>query len=328
MKQIYLKKVLYWGITIVLYYFWFQAFYNSLRYDSIWPYESFSIAYPVILNNFLTIAIIFIFNILLVFHIVKIKTMRNKVIIDILLSFSWLILINWIYLLINGLYRDVTVDWTGTFLNNILILLGVELIYYSQNYNRTRIEIEKSARKTLQYKYDALRAQINPHFLFNSLNLLSSLVSLDQEKSKKFILGLARMYRYILECEGKEKTSVKEEFDFLSAYIEVLEMRYNNKFRVKIDGIPVEKNMIIPYTLQLLIENVTKHNVISSKNPMEVTISINKEGINVKNPVTLKPNNESGGIGLKYLGELYKIYGKNFSTQREGGFFHAYIPYL
>lgn len=328
MNNIDWKSKLYWFLGIIIYFCWFMAFYNSLKYDSIFPYGSFAVAWSPLLNNFLAITVIFLLNWLTVFRLVKIKNIRYKVISDILLSFSWVIGLNWLYLTIHGLYRDVTVDWAGTFLNDIIILLGIELVYYFQNYNKSRIEIEIAARKNLQYKYDALKAQINPHFLFNSLNLLSSLVSLDKDKSKKFILGLASMYRYILSCEGKETISVTEELEFLESYVEVLEMRYNNKFQVKFEGTANGDLKIVPYTMQLLIENVTKHNIISIKYPMTVTIKITKDGIMVSNPIRKRPTPVSGGTGLRYLRELYGLYNRNFTTSTVDGIFTAHVPFI
>lgn len=328
MNHINWKSKLYWLIGIICYFCWFMAFYNSLKYDSIFPYESFAEAWPSLLNNFLAITVIFLLNWFTVFRFVKIKSISYKVILDILLSLSWVFVLNWLYLTIHGLYREVTVDWAGTFLNDIIILLGIELVYYFQNYNKSRIEIESAARKSLQYKYDALKAQINPHFLFNSLNLLSSLVSLDKEKSKRFIMGLASMYRYILSCEGKETIKVVEELEFLESYVEVLEMRYNNKLIVEFEGTPDKDARIVPYTMQLLIENVTKHNVISTKFPMKVTIKIMNDGIRVINPIRKRPMPVSGGIGLRYLSELYGLYKKNFTTSSENGVFIADVPFI
>lgn len=328
MIRINWKSIFYWLIGVICYFCWFMAFYNSLKYDSIFPYENLAEAWSSLLNNFLAISVIFLLNWLTVFRLVKIKNIHYKVISDILVSFSWLVGLNWLYLTIHGMYREVTVDWAGTFLNDIIILLGIELIYYFQNYNKSRIEIETAARKSLQYKYDALKAQINPHFLFNSLNLLASLVSLDKEKSKKFILGLASMYRYILSCEGKETIRVSEELEFLESYVEVLEMRYNNKLLVKFEGSAFPEARIVPYTMQLLIENVTKHNVISSKYPMTVTIKITEEGITVSNPIRMRPTPVSGGIGLRYLRELYGLYNKNFTTTSAVGVFIAQVPFI
>lgn len=254
--------------------------------------------------------------------------MKTKVFLDFIVSFSLDVTLNLIYIGISGLYREVYLDWTGTFLNDVIIFLWIETIYYFKNYNKSRQDADDAHKRALQYKYDALKSQINPHFLFNSLNLLSSLVTIDTEKSKEFIQGLASMYRYIMAREGEETASVKKELDFLRSYVSVLEMRYNNKFSVKFEGEAREEALVIPYTMQLLIENVTKHNVISKNCPMTVTVSMKPGGIEVKNPIQLKPNATTGGIGLNYLKELYSSYGKSFRTENVNNHFVAYIPYI
>lgn len=327
-ERVNYKAFVYWVLAMVFYYCWFQAFYNSLKYDAVFPYGTLSNAVVPVLNNFLAIAIVFLLNWLTVFKIVRNRNIKIKIILDFCLSFLFVISINLLYVTIHSLYRTVTIDWAGTILNNILIFLCVEGVYYFKNYNKSRQEADDAHKKALQYKYDALKAQINPHFLFNSLSLLSSLVTIDQEKSKEFIQGLASMYRYIMARDGEETASVKKEMDFLRSYVSVLEMRYNNKFSVIIEGDINDDALVIPYTMQLLIENVTKHNVISKNYPMTVTVKMKPDGIEVSNPIKLRPMPTSGGIGLNYLKELYATYDKNFRTEIKNEEFTAYIPYL
>lgn len=133
-------------------------------------------------------------------------------------------------------YRTVTVDWIGTLLNNMLILLFVEWVFYFQNYVQSCRNMEITERKNIQYRYDVLKSQINPHFLFNSLNLLSSLISIDPRKATKFTISLAAMYRYILANNGKNIISLTKELEFLSSYITILKMRYKDKFNIIFDG--------------------------------------------------------------------------------------------
>lgn len=321
-------RILLWMIAIVGYYCWFQALYNNIHHGTIYPYVTPKDAVLFISYNFITIVIIFLMNLLIVFKINRRKDMRIKVFLDVLLSFIGLVTVNWIYLLIHGLFRPTHIDWTGTILNNIIILLMAEAVYYFQSYKESQKIAEEAGRKIIQYKYDALKAQINPHFLFNSLSLLSSLVSIEPKKAKRFIIELANMYRYIMAHEGSEVATVDMELEFLQSYIQVLEMRYNNKFKVVCHGEAPAGACIVPYTMQLLIENVTKHNVISSKSPMEVTITLAADKITVCNPVLPRPTKNTSGIGLRYLKGLYASHGKEFQVENDGEDFTATIPYI
>lgn len=137
------------------------------------------------------------------------------------------------------------------------------------------------------------------------------------------------MYRYILSHQNMETICLSEELGFVRSYVEILEMRYHEQFSVDITCDPgMESRKIIPYTLQLLIENVTKHNVISTRHPMKVTIRAGAEGVTVTNPVRIRKSDTSTGIGLKYIASHYKLYNKDFEYGSDGRCFTAKVPYL
>lgn len=278
--------------------------------------------------NFPSILIFFLVNILIVFRLVRIRDLKLKICADVALSIAAACLVNWLYLFILGAFRGAVVDWGGTILNDIIILLGVEMVYYFTRLSKARQETEEARMQAIQYKYDALKSQINPHFLFNSLNLLYSLVSIDTVRSKHFIRELSRMYRYIMAQQNRECVSVAEEFDFLASYVSVLEMRYNNKFRVSIHGEPDADRYLIPFTMQLLIENVTKHNAITAKSPMDVSIDISENEITISNPIYPRETESVSHIGLRYLTQLYASQGKVFHVEKRDRRFTAFVPYI
>lgn len=250
----------------------------------------------------------------------------RKIIIDAVSSVFVLFVVNVAYMAVipNG-----TIDWAGTMFNAIFVFLGLEVIYYLQSFRKSVREAEAQRALALQYQYDALKAQVNPHFLFNSLNLLYSLISLDTEKSKEFVLALSTMYRYIMSQQGKEMVLLRMEMDFLQNYVEVLSMRYLNQLHVDIRGKENLKDQyIVPYTLQLIMENVTKHNVISNRHHMNVVIEIGTECITVSNPIVPRPKESSSRIGLNYITTLYRQYGKEFKVENDGKTFRAVIPYI
>lgn len=325
------KTNLRWGAAILGYYFWFQALYNSIRFGSMFPYADVSSTLTGFAYNLPPILTVFLLNILIVFKIVKIRNMTLKVLCDVVLSALAMMGVNFLYtavLILLG--RNANVDWSGTILNDIIILLAVEMVYYYKRLINSHKETEEAQKRALQYQYDSLKSQINPHFLFNALNILHSLVSIDPLKSQVFIRELARMYRYIMAKQNCVTVTVNEEFAFLDSYISVLKMRYNNKFDVEIKGDMTEvgDKYLIPFTMQLLLENVTKHNVISTNSPMIVSIIISNDGIEIINPIRPRPSESVSRIGLRYLTKLYSTHHGDFRTDNDGKTFTAHIPYI
>lgn len=319
------KTCLVWGAAITGYYLWFQSFYNVMRFGVVLPYTDFKDLMLGVANNFPPVILECLLNLLIIFHLVRIKDMRGKICLDLILSISGVILINRLYMWISG---HLVEDWAGTVLADIIIFCGIELVYYFTRLKRSHEEMEKVRHQVLQYRYEALKSQINPHFLFNSLNLLNSLISIDTERSRMFIRELSCMYRYVMAQQNKETVSVEEEFAFLASYVSILEIRYNNKFSVVLDGIPDPQKRIVPFTMQLLLENVTKHNVITSNAPMTVTITVDNDGITVSNPVRPRKSMSVSHFGLGYLSQLYAAYKKNFSVEKTEQHFTVHIPYL
>jgi LytS/YehU family sensor histidine kinase len=153
-----------------------------------------------------------------------------------------------------------------------------------------------------------LKNQVNPHFLFNSLNTLSSLIYSNQDTAAKFVRQLARVYRYVLENRDKEVISLKEELTFLQSFIYLIHLRFSENLKVEID-IPVQmqEKLIAPMTLQMLIENAIKHNVVSQKKPLTIQIYADMfEHITVTNNLQKKTIREySSNIGLKNICSRY-----------------------
>ena len=158
-------------------------------------------------------------------------------------------------------------------------------------------------------KYEALKNQINPHFLFNSLNTLSSLIYQDTGKSDQFIKKFADVFRYVLELNQEQLVPVKREISFLDAYLFLQKFRYG-------EALLVEKSLssdllnakIPPLSLQLVVENAIKHNVISQQQPLRICIESDQNTLVVKNNYQHRENlGESTGIGQKNLIEKYRL---------------------
>lgn len=318
------------GITI--YYIVFQSFYNITTEKTVFPYHSVHDLARSIVLNFTPIILTFLATAFTVFSLVKIENTKLKVLVDILcctviyfaINFGFLLVMRW-----TGHPTWSRVDWGGAAFNSIFILLGLEAVYYIISFKNTLKMVEHQKQMALQYKYMALKAQLNPHFLFNSLNILYSLVSIDQQKSKEFVLALSQMYRYVMAQQERDDAALSDEIEFLHAYISVLKMRYNQQFAVDFHGLDgVSNQRIVPNTMQLLIENVTKHNVISDRYPMTVKIEIGADDITIENPIRLRRSNASSHVGLRYLTQLYSSHGKDFRVENDGVTFKVIVPYL
>jgi hypothetical protein len=185
------------------------------------------------------------------------------------------------------------------------------LIFLAENamrINARALEDREKARLA-QYRYMNLSQQVNPHFLFNSLNILDCLVCEEKnDQASTYIHKLAAIYRYLLHNEEERLVKLRDEMDFVDQYVDLLKVRFPEGLDIHID-IPADKlnRRVVPCSVQLLIENATKHNAVSPEKPLR--ISVRCEGDNVVVSNGLNPKVSSGpstGLGLKYLREQYQ----------------------
>lgn len=170
------------------------------------------------------------------------------------------------------------------------------------------LEAERLKQAHLRARFENLKNQINPHFLFNSLNVLSNLVYKDPDLSAKFIKHLADVYRYVLDTRDREVVPLATELEALQAYIFLLQIRFGESIQVDIDVKSNTRKVIPPLTLQMLLENAVKHNIISRSNPLRVRITQQGEDfIIVTNNLQRKTGDvHSNGIGLANIQERYR----------------------
>lgn len=307
----------------------FLSFYNVIRYNHVFPYAHVTVACRTFITNFIPIFTIFALAYLEFMYIPAYRGhMMVKWIRDLCLMAGNMLCVNFLFKLLTGL----PLDWGGAVFNAIFIFLGIEVHYYFIRYKESLLQEAAQNEEILRYRYRLLKAQVNPHFLFNSLNTLNSLVSLDRAKAQYFILSLAKFYRYITEHEEDNTIPLGKELAFMDTYIDLLKIRYVHQLEVSVrqeEGVDTSR-MLIPFTLQLLLENVTKHNVISTKYPMHVSVEIGTDGLTVTNRIQLKTTGTGAhtGIGTRYLRELYAMHGKQFRVLNDGIYFTAKVPYL
>lgn len=192
------------------------------------------------------------------------------------------------------------------------------------------LENEQLKQQSLQNELTALKNQIDPHFLFNSLNSLNSLIR-DNKEATAFVTKLSFMYRYILQSGDRDLVSVKEELKFLESYIYLIKTRYRDRFSMEmaINSGDLEKE-VPPLALQLLVENAVKHNEISENHPLQVKIYSKDNAICVEN--TIRPRTtlaEGTKNGLSNLDKRYCLLGKQKITiTNEDDTFCVKIPLL
>ena len=176
------------------------------------------------------------------------------------------------------------------------------------NYKASIVAQEELKRVNLASRYESLQNQVNPHFLFNSLNVLSNLVYKDADLSAKFIEQLASVYRYVLESRNKEVVSLAKEKEMLEAYLFLLQIRFGDQFKFEVD-LPANPDEVIPpLTLQMLAENAIKHNVVSRKKPLSWWVSKEDGEIVVWNTLQRKHQEQTSlGIGLSNIRERYHL---------------------
>lgn len=188
----------------------------------------------------------------------------------------------------------------------VLISFNISIIFTAIGFFIVwKKEVEKSEKlkvEMLNYKYESLRNQINPHFLFNSLNVLSDLVYDNQEIAVKFIQQMSDLFRYVLDSRDKELVPLKDELEFIRSFTFLLKTRFEDKLIIENDVQPNSDDYIVPMTLQLLIENAVKHNEVSEAFPLQISIRKNNGYLEVENDV--RPKNvgeDSKKTGLKNI---------------------------
>ena len=210
---------------------------------------------------------------------------------------------------------------------SIWILIGSAFFFYI--IWRGAVEREQKLREeNLKYQYRTLKAQVNPHFLFNSLNTLSELVYEDAEKADRYTQKLSGIYRYILENDNKDLVPLEEEIEFVNNYFSLQEERDKGKISLEIDIHNTGGLKIIPVSLQLLVENALKHNVASKENPLGIRIYLEEDCAVVSNMINKKNLLESHTrTGLSNLGERVRlILGKELVVREESNQFIVKIP--
>ena len=190
---------------------------------------------------------------------------------------------------------------------------------------------EKLKNQNLIHQLESLKQQIDPHFLFNTLNALKTLIRTDPDKAEKYAVELSNVYRYLLRHNRNKTVLLKEELDFLQAYLSLLQLRFegNLQVNVAIDRALYHK-MLFPLSLQVLVENAVKHNIITNETPLQVHIYSMGNSIAVENKIRLRTSTDGvSQYGLAHLNKLYQLhYNKDIDIMNTTTIFKVTLPLI
>jgi len=209
--------------------------------------------------------------------------------------------------------------------------LFIHAFHFYKALQDTKIKEQKIIAGTASAKFDALKNQLDPHFLFNSLNVLTSLIEEDPDQAQHFTTALSKVYRYVLEQKNKDLISVDEELAFAKTYIKLLKMRFEDSIVFEIpEKCSNPEAKIIPLSLQLLLENAVKHNVVTASKPLIIKVFEKDGTLVVSNNLQVKQVvKKSSGVGLRNIQQRYAILSnRNVSINETASEFSIMLPML
>ena len=234
----------------------------------------------------------------------------------------------------NHLPANFLIENSGATL--VLVLTAVVSLLFMLNFamqQQREVSKQRTRRHEAEFRYMTLKHQVSPHFLFNSLNVLDSIVhDGTREEASDYIQKMAALYRYIMKNEGKRLVPLADEIDFARTYQQLMQIRFPEclVFNDLVGPVPPE-GWIVPCTLQLLVENAVKHNAVSAQNPLVITASTDGKSISVQNNLIPKitPVANHTGIGLQYIRNQYRdIAGEEIEVLKTADSFSVTIPII
>ncbi|REH01132.1 2TM domain-containing protein [Flavobacterium aquicola] len=226
--------------------------------------------------------------------------------------------------------------WTHLFY--IILSLGVSTFMQARSFmvkwkqaSKSEVTQQRIIAGTANAKFETLKNQIDPHFLFNSLNVLSSLIEENPDNAQRFTTSLSKIYRYVLEQKDKELVSVAEELSFAKTYMNLLKMRFENSLFYELPETVISPDAkVVPLSLQLLLENTVKHNVVSEQKPLNIRIFVDGDYLAIQNDFQKKEVIQSRqGVGLQNIVDRYGIItNRNVLIEQNEKTFTVRIPIL
>jgi len=302
--------------TIIITYNHFSGYYHvpdftnfiiRLVYSSI-----FTIAAGLIIA-YLNLFIIFLLNKSLPWNKMTVKRVIFQVFFTILLAVIISVLVtsivHWINTYRENFYQVLITNALIFSVVNIIFMITLEASIFFKENKESKLKAQDLEKELSQVKFEVLKNQINPHFMFNSLNVLSGLVENDPEKAQQFIDEFSLIYRYVLETIEKPVVSLNKELKFIRSYIFLQQIRYGENLEVNI-SVPAEylQYLLPPLSLQIVLENAIKHNAISSSKPLRIELFYDQSYVWVRNNIQARISSAfSSGLGQKNLCKRYAL---------------------
>ncbi|MCC5918607.1 MAG: histidine kinase [Cryomorphaceae bacterium] len=236
----------------------------------------------------------------------------RRIVLMVIVNLLWGLMVLFAAILLMQSFYEFTLDrgvilytiYFGCFIT-LIINGGYIINFLISEWKLNLLEKEQLKNDRLQAELSALRMQMDPHFLFNSLTTLDQLIHEDTEKASQYLEQLANCYRYVLENSHEEAVEIERELQFGRDFLALLNVRFGENLQV-IENTEIHPNVKLPVmTLQRLLENVVKHNVINRQSPMVVEVNTGADFFEVKNLINIKENTNGTGIGLKHLRDFY-----------------------
>lgn len=217
------------------------------------------------------------------------------------------------------------------FVCDVIGIAMSESIYSYHKWKETKLEAEQLSKEKLQTQLNSLLQQINPHFLFNSLNTLSALINDNPKDAQKYLSDLSKVYRYLLRTNENELTTLANEINFIDSYFHLLQTRFGKGVMLRQSIQPDDYGKLLPpLTLQLLMENAVKHNTVGKNKPLVIEITTSGEYLTVRNNLQRKILRvESSKVGLSNIAEKYRLINKSAIEITESeGYFSVTVPLI
>lgn len=213
---------------------------------------------------------------------------------------------------------------------NLIVYMFLHLLFQNYQTQQMGVELERTKTVNLGAQYELLKQQVNPHFLFNSLNTLKSMVDIQDPQSSDFILKLSDFYRFTLESRKMDLIPLREELQILDSYVYLLKARFEDGFVLEnqVDQRQYD-SAVPPFTLQLLIENCIKHNVVSLDKPLHIKLYTEGDFLVIENKIQLKRGVLSTGVGLDNINQRFShLIHKEIEIEKNETIFKVKIPMI
>ncbi len=234
-------------------------------------------------------------------------------------------------LLQKKIFYDQAINYLLVAIITVFFLFLFFLIDKKKNTLERKIIIESTKAETATAQFETLKNQLDPHFLFNSLNVLTGLIEENPQNAVDFTSSLSKIYRYVLEQKDKEVVPIQEEINFAKTYINLLKLRFENSLEVEMETESFsEKEFIVPLSLKILLENTIKHNIVSEQKPLKIKIYKNENKLIVENSLQPKETlKDSTGIGLNNIINRYQlISNREVNIEKNETVFRVELPIL